>query len=69
MTDTYFLILCNSEANRHEIWIRLRKGIKCEVWTISLESVKFQQKINENVQTGFEKKSRLSHLDPQGRTG
>ena len=45
----------NSRDNRHEIWVRIRKRIKFEVKKISLESVKFHQEINDDVQTWFEK--------------
>ena len=41
----------------------------CEVQKISPESVKFQQEINDDVQTWFEKKIHLPHLDPRYRTG
>ena len=44
-------IACKSGANRHEIWVRLRKHIKFEVKKIWLESVKFHQEINDDVQT------------------
>ena len=42
---------CNSGAKRHEIWMRIRKCIKCEVLKLSLEYVKFQKEINNDAQT------------------
>ena len=47
---------CNSGANHHEIWVRLRKRLKFEVWKISSESVKFQRMKLKMIQTWFKKR-------------
>ena len=45
--------LCNSGANRHEIWARLRKRLKFEIWKISSESVKFHRMKLTMIQTWY----------------
>ena len=45
---------CNSGANRHEIWVRLRKRLEFEVWNISFESVKFHRMKLMMIQTWFQ---------------
>ena len=57
--DVWCWWFCISGANHREIWVRLRKRIK-----FSLESVKFQQEINDDVQTWFERITLILHLDP-----
>ena len=60
--------LCNSGANRHEIWVRLTKRVKFEVWKISSESAKFHCMKLTMIQTWFKKSytHRLSTPEDKG---
>ena len=59
---------CNSAANRHDIWVRLRKRLKFEVWTISSESAKCHRMKLTMIQTWFKKSytHRLSTPEDKG---
>ena len=57
---------CNSEANRHEIWTRLRQYAKIKVLKISPECVKFHSmKLTMMFKLNFEKKNTLVAFRPR----